>query len=101
MEKNSYKQKVKETGSTRLKHILTILEICQVPKRFSEVEAATGWYRDRLVRMLKMLVLLGLIEAKIIPSAKRRKRPIKNYETTPAGLQVLAKNREKTGFFEG
>ncbi|MEM2047611.1 MAG: hypothetical protein QXZ06_07005, partial [Candidatus Jordarchaeales archaeon] len=45
--------------------------------------------RDRLARMLKMLVNLGLIEAKIMQPPRRRKSPVKIYETNECGARAL------------
>ncbi|MEM3646824.1 MAG: hypothetical protein QW334_01580 [Thermofilum sp.] len=83
MERLNYHRQCGAAGSLRLRDIATLLEACQYPSRFSELERKTGWYRDRLIRMLRFLISLDLVEVKLNEENKRV------YEINEHGARVL------------
>ncbi|MEM3389616.1 MAG: hypothetical protein QW491_09425 [Thermoproteota archaeon] len=79
---NEYNMHYRKHGLVKLRDIATLLESCQFPARFSEIKRRTGWREHKLIRLLRTLISMGLVEVKT-------EQKWKTYVTSESGLSVL------------
>ncbi|MEM3897467.1 MAG: ArsR family transcriptional regulator [Nitrososphaerota archaeon] len=69
-----------------LRSIATILELCQRPRRFSELKHIVWWNNATISRHLKLLIIMGLVEKQAILEGRKAHA---TYFTTELGVAVL------------